>query len=50
MKVKELIAELKKCPENLEVTYVSETDFTEGEITYVEYKKWEEFDDEVYLG
>ena len=35
MKVRKLIKELKKYPDDYEVEYVSDTDYTEGTISFV---------------
>lgn len=47
MKVKELIKKLMRCNPEYEVRYVSEVDYTEGHISYVNNY---EVDEEVWIG
>ena len=50
MKVKELIEELSKYDDYLEVVYVSEVDYTDGEISYVELYECKDEKKRVWLG
>ena len=50
MKVGELIKKLEEFDKNLFVVYVSDTCYTEGEISYVRLSNYSKFPNEVHIG